>query len=190
MPADISIDLLRQLLRLDPETGRLYWLRRPVEMFAVTTQSQAHNAAIWNGKFAGKEAFTSTDKRGARQGALFNQLYLAHRVAFALHFGRWPEGTVDHRDGDPGNNRPENLREATQQENCRNQRPKGGVSHYKGVSWDSRRSTWRTMARDRTGKHRHVGTFADEIAAAHAYDAFVHREHGDFARPNFGGNGA
>lgn len=48
------------------------------------------------------------------------RLYLAHRLAFLIILGRWPYDKVDHIDGDPSNNRWENLRECSQKENMRN----------------------------------------------------------------------
>lgn len=40
-----------------------------------------------------------------------------HRVVWALFYGRWPVGTIDHLDNNPLNNRIENLRECSQSEN-------------------------------------------------------------------------
>lgn len=43
--------------------------------------------------------------------------YYAHRIVFAMHYGRWPKSIIDHIDGDPSNNNPLNLREATDSQN-------------------------------------------------------------------------
>lgn len=40
-----------------------------------------------------------------------------HRAVWAVCYGRWPERTIDHIDGDPTNNRIGNLREVSQSEN-------------------------------------------------------------------------
>ena len=184
-PKHIPIPLLRQTVRLDSEAGRLYWLSRPSEMFDEGKQSREQNAAIWNARYAGKEAFATWNAQGYRRGTVLNKQHLAHHVVFALHYGRWPTAGVDHRDGDRSNNRPDNLREASQRQNCRNQRAKGGTSPYKGVSWAKRKLRWVTMARDAEGRQRFIGYFLDEIEAARAYDAFARREHGEFARLNF-----
>lgn len=40
-----------------------------------------------------------------------------HNVVFALHYGRWPDHTIDHIDGNGLNNNPSNLREATTSQN-------------------------------------------------------------------------
>ena len=51
---------------------------------------------------------------------------------------------VDHIDNDPSNNRVENLRWATHQENNRNTRiPSNNTSGIKGVSWCNQTQKWR-----------------------------------------------
>ena len=44
----------------------------------------------------------------------------AHRVAWYLMTGGWPNQTIDHIDGDPTNNKWDNLRDVSQQTNNRN----------------------------------------------------------------------
>ena len=43
-----------------------------------------------------------------------------HLAVWLVCKGRWPEGTIDHIDGDGANNHIENLRECSQSENCCN----------------------------------------------------------------------
>ena len=47
-----------------------------------------------------------------------------HRVIWAMTHGAWPSENqvVDHIDGQPANNLPENLRVISQRENCQNRR--------------------------------------------------------------------
>lgn len=110
---------------------------------------------------------------------------MAHRVAFALFHGRWPDNEIDHRDGDGGNNRPDNLRDATHRENQRNRISTIGRSTYKGVSWQAAAQKWQASIVGADGFSRHIGIFTDETAAARAYDCAAMREHGEFARLNF-----
>jgi hypothetical protein len=42
-----------------------------------------------------------------------HRLYLAHRVVWILTYGKWPEGEIDHIDGNRLNNRIENLRDGS-----------------------------------------------------------------------------
>jgi hypothetical protein len=51
--------------------------------------------------------------------------YSAHRLAWFYVHGKWPQSGIDHRNGDIGDNRIENLREATQAQNCANKRGLG-----------------------------------------------------------------
>lgn len=70
----------------------------------------------------------------------------AHRVAWALHYGEWPNGQIDHIDRDGTNNRINNLRIVDWVQNARNQRPpvtsKSGVC---GVIWVKEKSKWRAQ---------------------------------------------
>ena len=100
---------LRELLRYEPETGKLYWLPR-------TSGWKGFNAT-----YAGKEAFTATDSGGYRIGSLNKARYRAHQVIWALAHGDWPE-VIDHINGDRSDNRIENLRNATDAENRKNAR--------------------------------------------------------------------
>ncbi len=174
-------DTLRQLLRLDHETGRLWWLSREPTWFATKRAF-----STWNTRYAGKEAFTATSGKGYRHGAILGRTCEAHRAVFALVHGRWPAGgEVDHRDGNKLNNRPDNLRAASHTENTRN---RGGdaesTSRFCGVCWDSRCQKWRAHA-TMHGTFHHLGRFIDEVDAARAYDEFARAHHGAFARLNF-----
>ena len=48
--------------------------------------------------------------------------YFAHRVIWALHYGKFPNGVIDHIDGDSSNNRLDNLRSVSQSKNNTNRR--------------------------------------------------------------------
>ena len=53
-----------------------------------------------------------------------------HRVVFALHHGRWPDGVIDHINGDPLDNRISNLRECAQWQNAMNKRYRRNKTPY------------------------------------------------------------
>jgi hypothetical protein len=98
-----------------------------------------------------------------------------------------PHLFVDHINGDPLDCRRANLRIATNQQNCRNSRPRGGSSKLKGAVFDrchKGRKPWRSRIRV-NGKLIHLGNFATEIEAAKAYDKAALEMFGEFARPNF-----
>lgn len=62
------------------------------------------------------------DSKGYRVVRHNNKLLKAHRVIFALHYGRWPSGDLDHRNGVRSDNRIRNLREAGRAENMWNRK--------------------------------------------------------------------
>jgi hypothetical protein len=179
------IELLRRLLRLDPVTGKLYWLIRTPDLFRDTRRTAEHACANWNSRYAGKEAFTSPDGMGYLQGRIFDKAYRAHVVVFALYHGRWPEFKIDHRDVNRSNNRPINLREASNRENSINRRKlKIASSIYTGVSWRKDTNRWSAYAQGEDRKQVSLGCFPDERSAAMARDAYASTHYGEFARLN------
>ena len=74
MPKEVpSPNTLRNLLRYDHATGKLFWKPRGNPRFDT--------------RFAGKEAFTATDARGYISGRVFNETHTGHRVAWAIYYG-------------------------------------------------------------------------------------------------------
>jgi hypothetical protein len=94
---------------------------------------------------------------------------------------------VDHRNGDGLDNQKSNLREADQALNTQNRRPNlPGASAFKGVQWEKREGYWIAKISDRgLGQSRYIGSFANELEAAYAYDAAARNAFGEFAWPNF-----
>lgn len=133
-----SPELLRQLLRYEPETGKLYWRERNVDMF------KDGHCKSFNSQFANKEAFTFTGRDGYKHGNILNQKpYLAHRVIWAIIHGEWPLNHIDHVNGIRDDNRIENLRDVSRSENQKNQkRPANNTSGVVGISWANREGKW------------------------------------------------
>jgi hypothetical protein len=96
------------------ECGGLTWKKRPLSHF-----KNARTHAMWNAKFAFKKAGREMAKGGYRQVGLDCLRYLEHRIIAVMN-GVSVDGVIDHRDGNGGNNRIENLRPATQMQNCMN----------------------------------------------------------------------
>ena len=68
-------------------------------MFQDGGHTARHNCVKWNGKLAGKEAFTSINGQGYIQGRILNQTYRAHRVICAMVHGECHGGEIDHKNG-------------------------------------------------------------------------------------------
>lgn len=149
-----SVARLRELLRYDPETGKLFWKQRAVENF-----STQHYANIWNTKNAGKEAgWDGSKDDGYRRLAINRQCFLSHRVVWAIVHGAWPTVEIDHKDQNRRNNTIDNLREVARQINCMNvSMMRTNTSGCTGV-FKSRAGNWWVEVQIR-GKREHVGTF-------------------------------
>lgn len=95
-----------------------------------------------------------------------------HRIVWLLTHRNWPEKIIDHIDGNPGNNKIENLREVTAQENQRNMR------WAKGYCWHGGHKKW--MASIRDGERQlFLGYFEREIDARVAYLKAKVMKHGN-----------
>lgn len=88
---------------------------------------------------------------------------------------------TDHVNHDGLDNRRENLRPASQQQNMWNRRSFHGQSRYKGVI--RRRGRWAAQIK-RSGQYFYLGLFDSEEAAAQAYDSAARDLFGVFATLN------
>ena len=97
-----------------------------------------------------------------------------------------PKGMViDHINGNPLDNRRENLRLCLQGENLRNKRiNRASRSGYVGVNWHPSSRKWLAVVMHKR-KNYQAGLFTDRIEAAHARDAKALELHGEFAALNF-----
>lgn len=165
----IDVDLLRQLLVYDPDTGDLTWNAR---------DDIKNN---WNARFAGRKAFTSSS-RGYRCGGIFGRIFSAHRVAWAITYGYWAQ-EIDHINGDRSDNRLSNLRSVNRQENRRNSsRQQNNTSGTNGVCWHKRQQRWVARIKSEC-RYIHIGSYVSlEDAISARKDAEVrlgfHENHG------------
>jgi hypothetical protein len=115
-----------------------------------------------------------------------NKPYAMHRIIFLWHHGFLPK-VIDHADNDRLNNRIENLREATHQQNAMNKkRDCNSRSPYKGVTPSSRPRkdglfSWEVRV-SVSGKQVHLGTFNDIEVANQVAVLAREKYHGQFAR--------
>lgn len=175
--------VLLQLLRYEPETGKLYWNDRTPDRFEAGRHSAAHTCARWNSKFAGKEAFTSHNDRGYLHSSIKGfGMMTAHRVIWKMETGSDP-AEIDHMDGVRDNNRWSNLADVSRQGNMRNvARAHDNTSGHVGVRFNGRTQKWQAFIYvDRKFVSLGVHSEIDEaVAARKAAEAkyLFHPNHG------------
>lgn len=138
----------------------------------------------WNSVWAGREALTAIDGKGYRHGSLDKTYVRLHRVVWAMVHGDWPDGELDHIDGNRLNNAVSNLRAVSASQNHRNQkRSKNNSSGHTGVSWYRPYGKWRATVSVGRGRAKHLGYFD------HIEDAIQARQMADLQHgydPNHG----
>lgn len=139
--------------------------------------------------------FWKTDKGRAKAGTiagchaqkgywivrLNNKNYYYHRVIYLMHTGTLPE-MIDHIDGNPSNNKIENLRPANFASNGWNQKTQSNnKSGVKGVCWNKKQQKWiaNCMA---NGKNNYLGCFSDLKEATKVVEEFRISCHKQYAR--------
>lgn len=107
--------------------------------------------------------------------------YGIHRLIFMLHYGFLPK-EIDHIDGNPSNNKIENLRAALRIENGKNKKlSKNNTSGVSGVVWNLKNKKWyaRIICNK---KFIHLGCFDDFIDAVIARKKAQQKYFGEWAR--------
>ncbi len=131
----VSVETLRNLFQYDPSSGVLTHVR--------------------TGKPAGSKA-----SKGCRVSVL-KEDYMAHRIIWLLMTGDEPPEVIDHKDGNPFNNKWSNLRSSSHSLNGRNK-------PTRGYTWDSSVRKWKAQMVI-NGKQKFLGRFDSEKEAHEAY---------------------
>jgi hypothetical protein len=125
MKTELTAEQARELLDYDPSTGGLVWRKSPCN-------------SIPAGSRAG-----SPNNHGYLLVSVMRRTYHVHRLIWLLSHGVWPEGQVDHKNGNRLDNRLCNLRVASRNQNCANSKlRKDSFSGVKGVLWSKAESRW------------------------------------------------
>lgn len=156
---------VKRCLEYNPDTGDLIWVEKYSKYSKVTL-----------GSIAGHKGVTATKLQ-------LNGAYLqAHRVAWYLYYGVWPDLFVDHINGNPNDNRIANLRLADRTQNSANRLSSGNsTSRYLGVCYVKRTGKWQaSIGTPRT----YLGQYLTEKEAAVAYNEAAKCLYGEFAKLN------
>ena len=177
----LTQSILKELLHYDPVTGIFTWKYRERKWFK-TYRSYRSYCGKYVGKTAGASILSKEGKRYIHI-MILGRDYLAHRIAWFYIYGEWPEGEIDHIDGNGENNRESNIRDVDALENGKNKRlPENNKSGRIGVGWHSRDKVWYALIKVKQ-KKIHLGTFKkinDAISAREAAEVKYgfHKNHG------------
>lgn len=157
-------DEVRSLIKYDPETGSLSWLIR-------------------RGSAQAGKAINTMSTDGYIVVGINRKRYQAHRVAWAIHHGDWPNSDIDHINGNRADNRIVNLRLCDDSQNQCNVSKKSGsfTSSYKGVGFHKGSKKWRARIRMRN-KRVELGYFDTQEQAYAAYCEASKNYHGEYGR--------
>jgi hypothetical protein len=148
-----SFEEVDKCLAYDPDTGIFRW--------KITLGSRARQGDL-TGCVTRPHGYVVIRISGINYGAA--------RLAWLLMTGVHPDYEIDHIDGNPTNNRFENLREATRLQNAQNVKmTTRNTSGIRGVHWRADCEKWRALIFV-NGKQIHLGYFN---AARDAQDAYV-----------------
>ena len=143
---------LKDALNYNPDTGEFIW-----------KISKSGNRGI--GSIIG-----TVDFKGYLRVKFENNSYYGHRLAWLYTHGKWPDGVIDHIDGNPLNNRISNLRDVSHSVNSQNQvkRRSDNKSGFLGVSFDMNAGKFRAVIQA-GGRSKHLGLFLNPEEAHDAY---------------------
>lgn len=180
-----TLETAKLFFDYDKETGKVYWKKRTPDLYQ-TSYNPGYACNRFNAMFAGKVAgrvryhsrnhaknfsqkikawqISFLDPRTGRS----SPVVAVHRLVWLFENGYWPKQMIDHINGDPTDNRIENLRYTDVKRNSRNQSMyRTNKSGYTGVYYDKKAGKWcACIGVDR--KSVHLGLFTDKEAAIEA----------------------
>ena len=159
-----SFDVIRERVSYDPEVG----------VFTMRVSAGRKRAGAQAGYM---------DGLGYWKLCIRGQWILAHRLAWALMNGdKWPDGEIDHINGNPSDNRAANLRVVTRSQNVANAKFNTlNTTGFRGVC-AVRRASGRAFQADirKDGRKVYLGTFSTPEEAHAAYVAAAVEIHGEY----------
>jgi len=163
----VRIEYLRECFNYDPIEGKLYWNDdRPLTHFKTKAAYVG-----WKKVCSGKEAGCIAKIRTLtyRIVKVCGLRTTCSKVMYALYYGHYVE-MVDHIDGNPLNNKIENLKASSADMNAKNiGLSKRNTSGIGGVSWDKTMCMWKASgSKSLEGRRRtiHLGYYDTIFEAA------------------------
>ena len=159
----LTQDYLMQILTYDAESGLFYWNKETSKRLI-------------------KESVAGTEHEGYIRIGIDKKLYRAHRLAWLYIYGKFPDSQIDHINGIKTDNKIQNLRLATNSQNCSNrEKQSNNTSGYKGVCFIKSKEKWRARI-GYSGKKIDIGFFDTAKEASYAYKEKAIELHGEFAK--------
>ena len=153
MATEVTAELVRSMFDYDPSTGHLL--------------HKFNRARCKRGDRGG-----SLKPNGYRQVNIKGRLFQSARIVWLHQYGEWPRNQVDHINHVRDDDRLENLRDVTPQQNSHNLsgKRKNNTSGAVGVTWHARSKRWYAFIYVKQkaiflGSH---ATYEEAVAARHA----------------------
>lgn len=176
--SELSLIDAKEFISYDFVSGVASFVQRDRKWF-----SSEKDWKSWNTRFAGK-TIEGKDSRGYIQVRVLSERLKLHRLIWLYMTGEWPKGDIDHINGNKADNRWENLREVSHQENMKNKSQyKTNTSGTSGVNWRKDHKKWQACISTPESKWKSLGFFdtkEEAIAARKAAEIEYnyHENHG------------
>lgn len=156
-------ELAKELFKY--KNGKLIWLKKPSKTSPAKIGGQVGTLM--------KDGYLRTQIQG--------KFYAIHRLIYLLHYGEMPK-FIDHIDCNRTNNKIENLRIVSLQQNGYNRKiNKNNKSGVKGVSWSKSAKKWVAQLKI-NGCQTYLGCYENLNDAKEVVEEVRSKEHGIYAR--------
>jgi hypothetical protein len=157
---------VKRTLHYCPDTGKVLWKEKYSKYSSCSIGTECGGV----------------DSHGYRRVTLAGKTVFVHHVVWFLNYNEWPT-QLDHINRNTLDNRIENLRKATKQQNAANSGKRQTTSSkYKGVTLHKQTNKWQVSIGT---PRKHIGLFMTEQEAAYAYAKAANHLYGEYAYTNY-----
>ena len=133
---------LKEVLSYDEMTGQFVWIN------PKTNRLKIGDVAGW------------LNNKGYLHIKIGKASYKCHRLAWLYVYGEFPDGQLDHVNGNKNDNRINNLRSVSNKENGENRKlHSSNTSGHRGISWNKKSNKWTATVRH-LGQLHHIGQYS------------------------------